>query len=80
MDLLAVGEVYDSGRVDCETPEMYSVYPFRQAWLGTPEKLAMARQSFHVRNSSIDGTVDWQPVETGGWQSAPVQAAYLGGA
>jgi hypothetical protein len=38
----------------------------------------MARQSFHVRNASLDGTVDWQPVETGGWQSAPVQAAYLG--
>lgn len=78
MSLLAVGEAYDPGRVDCETPELYSIYPFRQAWLGTPEKLAMARQSFHVRNASLDGTVDWQPVETGGWQSAPVQAAYLG--
>ena len=78
MDLLAVGDVYNSGRVDCETPEMYSIYPFRQAWLGTPEKLAMARQSFHVRNTSLDGTVDAQPVETGGWQSAPVQAACLG--
>ena len=78
MDLLAVGDVYDSGRADCETPEMYSVYPFRQAWLGTPEKLAMARQSFHVRNSMLDGTNDAQPVETGGWQAAPVQAAYLG--
>ena len=78
MDLLAVGEVYDPGRTDCETPELYSIYPFRQAWIGTPDKLAMARQSFHVRNSSLDGTVDWQPVETGGWQSAPVQAAHLG--
>lgn len=78
MDLLAVGEIYDPGRTDCETPELYSIYPFRQAWLGTPEKLAIARQSFHVRNSSLDGTVDWQPVETGGWQSAPVQAAHLG--
>ena len=78
MDLLAVGNVYDPGRTDCETPELYSIYPFRQAWLGTPEKLAMARQSFHVRNASLDGTVDWQPVETGGWQSAPVQAAHLG--
>jgi len=78
MDLLAVGEVYDPGRTDCETPELYSIYPFRQAWIGTPEKLAMARQSFHVRNPSLDGTVDWQPVETGGWQSAPVQAAHLG--
>ncbi|MBN8460806.1 MAG: hypothetical protein J0M04_23495 [Verrucomicrobia bacterium] len=78
MDLLAVGEVYQPGRVDCETPELYSIYPFRQATIATPEKLAMARQSFHVRNASLDGTVDWQPVETGGWQSAPVQAAYLG--
>ncbi len=78
MDLLAVGDVYDPGRTDCETPELYSIYPFRQAWIGTPEKLAMARQSFHVRNASLDGTVDWQPVETGGWQSAPVQAAHLG--
>ena len=78
MDLLAVGEVYRPGRTDCESPELYSIYPFRQAWLGTPEKLAIARQSFHVRNASLDGTVDWQPVETGGWQSAPVQAAYLG--
>ncbi len=78
MDLLAVGEVYDPGRTDCETPEMYSVYPFRQACIATPDKIAMARQSFHVRNCSLDGTVDWQPVETGGWQSAPVQAAYLG--
>lgn len=78
MDLLAVGEDFEPGRVDCETPELYSIYPFRQAWTGTPEKLAMARQSFHVRNASLDGTVDWQPVETGGWQSAPVQAAHLG--
>lgn len=78
MELLAVGEAFEPGRVDCETPELYSIYPFRQAWIGTPEKLAMARQSFHVRNASLDGTVDWQPVETGGWQSAPVQAAHLG--
>lgn len=78
MDLLSVGDVYDPGRVDCETPEMYSVYPFRQAWIGTPDTLAMARQSFHVRNVSLDGLVDSQPVETGGWQAAPVQAAHLG--
>ena len=78
VDLLAVGSSYQPGRSDCETPELYSVYPFRQAWLGTPEKLAMARQSFHVRNTSLDGTVDAQPAETGGWQSAPVQAAHLG--
>jgi hypothetical protein len=57
---------------------MYSVYPFRQAWLGKDARLAMARQSFHVRAISLDGTADGQAVETGGWQAAPVQAAYLG--
>ena len=78
LDLLAVGGKYASGREICESPEMYSVYPFRQAWLGTDARLAMARQSFHVRTISLDGTADGQPVETGGWQAAPVQAAYLG--
>ncbi len=78
MDLLAVGDAYDSGREICESPELYSIYPFRQVWLGQPELLANARQSFHVRNISLDGTDDKQAVETGGWQSAPVQAAYLG--
>ena len=34
VDLLAVGERYASGREICESPEMYSVYPFRQAWQG----------------------------------------------
>ena len=79
LDLLAVGDKYDPGRVNCESPELYSIYPFRQVWLGNhPEMLAMARQSFHVRTISLDGTVDDQGVETGGWQAAPVQAAYLG--
>jgi len=78
MDLLAVGDEYSPGREICESPELYSVYPFRQAWLGREDRLAMARQSFHVRCVSLDGTGDDQPVETGGWQSAPVQAAYLG--
>lgn len=78
LNLLAVGEKYNPGRTNCESPELYSVYPFRQVWLGQPELLANARQSFHVRTTSIDGTVDDQGTETGGWQSAPVQAAYLG--
>lgn len=78
LDLLAVGDQYESGRHICESPELYSVYPFRQAWLGTPSLLAAARQSFHVRTVSLDGTDDRQAVETGGWQSSPVQAAYLG--
>jgi hypothetical protein len=76
--LLAVGEKYESGRQICETPELYSVYPFRQAWIGTPELMETGRQSFHVRTTSLDGTIDGQPVETGGWQAAPVQAASLG--
>jgi len=78
VELLAVGEKYNSGREICETPELYSVYPFRQAWIGNSEKLATARQSFYIRTTSLDGTSDGQAVETGGWQAAPVQAAYLG--
>jgi hypothetical protein len=78
LDLLAVGDVYDPGRVICESPELYSVYPFRQAWLGNPQLLPNARQSFHVRTTSLDGTADHESVETGGWQLTPVQAAYLG--
>jgi hypothetical protein len=78
MQLLATGENYAPGRELCESPELYSVYPFLQAWLGQPQRLAMARQSFHVRTISLDGSVDEQAVETGGWQAAPVQAAYLG--
>ena len=78
LDLLAVGEKYNPGRVNCESPELYSIYPFRQIWLGEPKLLANARQSIHLRTISIDGTDDSQGTETGGWQSAPVQAAYLG--
>jgi len=77
-ELLAVGEKYNAGREICESPELYSIYPFRQVWLGKPELLTIARQSFHVRTISLDGTNDRQAVETGGWQSSPVQAAYLG--
>lgn len=78
LDLLAVGERYDPGRVNCESPELYSVYPFRQVWLGRDSLLSAARRSFHVRTISIDGTADDQGTETGGWQLSPVQAAYLG--
>jgi hypothetical protein len=67
LDLLAVGEKYNPGRVNCESPELYSIYPFRQVWLGKPELLANARQSFHVRTISLDGTIDDQGTETGGW-------------
>jgi len=78
LDLLAVGEKYNPGRTNCESPELYSIYPFKQVWLGEPKLLSNARQSLHLRTISIDGTEDGEGTETGGWQSAPVQAAYLG--
>ncbi len=77
MDLLAPGQKY-AGRLICETPELYAVYPFRQVWLGKADFLASGRQSFHVRQLSLDGTSDDQSWETGGWQSAPIWAAFLG--
>jgi alpha-L-fucosidase 2 len=78
LNLLAVGENYNPGREICESPELYSIYPFRQVCLGKDSLIQLARQSFSLRTVSIDGTADGQGVETGGWQSAPVQAAYLG--
>ena len=77
MDLLAPGWKYQ-GRLICETPELYAVWPFKQASLGNTSFLANARQSFHVRQISLDGTPDEQSWETGGWQSAPIWAAHLG--
>jgi hypothetical protein len=75
--LLAPGEKY-SGRLICETPELYAVYPFRQATLWNPDLLAVGRQSFAVRQLSLDGTPDVQSWQTGGWVQSPMQAAYLG--
>lgn len=77
MELLAPGSEY-SGRLICETPELYAVWPFRQAGLSNREFLPNARQSFHVRQMSLDGTPDNQSWETGGWQPAPIWAANLG--
>ncbi|MCX6873305.1 MAG: DUF5703 domain-containing protein [Verrucomicrobia bacterium] len=75
--LLAPGETY-SGRLICETPELYAIYPFRQVTLWNPDLLAVGRQSFAVRQLSLDGTPDTQSWQTGGWVQAPMQAAYLG--
>lgn len=75
--LLAPGEQY-SGRLICETPELYAVYPFRQATLWNPDLLGIGRQSFAVRQLSLDGTPDVQSWQTGGWVQSPMQAAYLG--
>jgi len=77
MELLATGWEY-SGRLICETPELYAAWPFQQAGLSHRGSLADARQSFHVRQLSLDGTPDNQSWETGGWQSAPIWAAALG--
>ncbi len=77
MELLAPGTEY-SGRLICETPELYAVWPFRQADLSNREYLANARQSYHIRQLSLDGTPDNQSWETGGWQPAPIWAAALG--
>jgi len=77
MDLLAPGSQYH-GRLICETPELYAVWPFRQVTVENDAFLSQARQSFHVRQLSLDGTPDSQSWETGGWQSAPIWAAYLG--
>jgi len=76
IELLAPGQKY-AGRLICETPELYAVWPFRQIPQGS-DFYQNARQSFHVRQMSLDGTDDSQSWETGGWQSAPIWAAYLG--
>ncbi|NTV84478.1 MAG: hypothetical protein HGA23_09295, partial [Bacteroidales bacterium] len=76
IELLAPGQKY-TGRLICETPELYAVWPFRQIPPGS-DFYQNARQSFHVRQMSLDGTDDSQSWETGGWQSAPIWAAYLG--
>jgi hypothetical protein len=83
LDLLAVGEKSHPGGLlgaadSGEHPELYGVYPFRQVWLGRPQLLSVARQSFHLRIVSLDGSRDTRSMETGGWQMTPVQAAYLG--
>jgi hypothetical protein len=83
LDLLAVGEKFHPGGFggagdSGEHPELYTIYPFRQVWLGRPELLNVARQSFHLRIVSLDGSKDTRSMETGGWQMSPVQAAYLG--
>lgn len=83
LDLLAVGDKYAPGGMagagdSGEHPELYTIYPFRQVWLGRPQLLNVARQSFHLRIVSLDGSRDTRSMETGGWQMTPVQAAYLG--
>ncbi len=83
LELLAVGEKYSPGGMDGavdsgEHPELYGIYPFRQICLGQPQLLGVARQSFHLRIVSLDGSKDTRSMETGGWQMSPVQAAYLG--
>lgn len=72
-------KVYRSAGGDIfETPELYAVFPFRQACVGNDECLPGARQSFHVRQLSLDGTPDYVAIETSGMLEAPAWAAHLG--
>jgi alpha-L-fucosidase 2 len=78
-ELLAVADETAAGREIVEVPELYAVWPFRQAthWRDG-SLLAAARQSFAVRMTSLDGTDDKQAFETGGWLYTAADAAYLG--
>jgi hypothetical protein len=75
--LIAVAEDAPAGREICEAPELYSVWPFRQATHWRDELLAAARQGFAVHMMSLDGTNDKQAYETGGWLYTAADAAYL---
>jgi alpha-L-fucosidase 2 len=76
--LLAPAERYSPGLL-CEAAELYAVWPFRQYTLYANEsRWAVGRQSFFTRRISLDGSVDIQPWETGGWYPAGLCAATLG--
>ena len=75
--LLAVYQTGVAGRELVELPQIYSVWPYRQASLGQPALLAAARRDLGTRSLSIDGTPDGQYNETGGWLYTPTVAAML---
>ncbi len=75
--LLAVGDRY-IGREIVESPEFYSVFPFRQITHYKNNMLDAARLSFALRMISLDGINDRQWVRTGGWSQMPTVSAYLG--
>ena len=65
--LLAPAERYDSSRQNCETPELYALWPFRLYGLGRPG-LELARASYERRHDRF----------THGWPQDGQQAALLG--
>ncbi|MBM4060783.1 MAG: hypothetical protein FJ265_06775 [Planctomycetes bacterium] len=65
--LLAPAAKYDPSRQNCETPELYAVFPFRLYGLGKPD-LEVARASFLARHDRF----------TNGWAQDGQDAALLG--
>ncbi|MDD5708808.1 MAG: DUF5703 domain-containing protein, partial [Kiritimatiellae bacterium] len=68
----------NAGGVIFETPELYAVFPFRQASWADSVSLSRARQSYHVRQLSLDGTPDYFVTETSGMIASSTWAACLG--
>jgi hypothetical protein len=65
--LLAPAGSYDPSRQNCESPELYAVFPFRHFGLGKPD-LDVARQAFLRRHDRF----------TNGWPQDGQDAALLG--
>ena len=65
--LLAPAAQYDPSRQNCESPELYAVFPFRHFGLGKPE-LELARATFAARHDRF----------TDGWPQDGQIAAMLG--
>jgi hypothetical protein len=57
MPVLVPAEQYKDQRNNCESPEMYAVYPFRTFGLGHPATLEIARASYRQRLDP--NTVGW---------------------
>lgn len=67
VSLLAPAAKYDPSRQNCESPELYAVFPFRHFGLGKPE-LELARATFAARHDRF----------TNGWPQDGQDAALLG--
>ena len=67
VSLLAPAAKYDPSRQNCESPELYAVFPFRHFGLGKPE-LELARATFQGRHDRF----------TNGWPQDGQDAALLG--
>ena len=67
LELLAPAGKYDPERSNCESPELYAVFPFRHFGLGKPE-LELARASYLRRTDRF----------TNGWPQDGQDAALLG--